>query len=69
VGTIGGIPTFEVARPDDGWLVVGVSTAQGALLWARTLGRMLVGRPEHSSFVRTIRAEAIDVKPAVALPH
>ena len=45
VGRItGGIPAFDDARPDDGWLEVGVSTADGALQWARTLGRMAAGR-------------------------
>src|SRR5947207_1852639 len=41
VGTItGGIEAFDDARPDDGWLDVGVATAHGAAEWARTLGTM-----------------------------
>lgn len=63
VGTItGGIPAFDDAEPDDGWLEVGVSTARGALQWARTLGRMAAGRSEDSPFVRTTRAKTVDVR-------
>jgi YegS/Rv2252/BmrU family lipid kinase len=63
VGKItGGIEAFEDAKPDDGWLDVGVSTAQGAWEWARALGTMAVGRSDRSPFVRTTRARRIDVK-------
>ncbi|HET8684394.1 MAG TPA: YegS/Rv2252/BmrU family lipid kinase [Micromonosporaceae bacterium] len=63
VGVItGGIRAFDDARPDDGWLEVGVATAEGALAWARTLGRMAVGRSDRSPFVRITRAKAVDVK-------
>jgi YegS/Rv2252/BmrU family lipid kinase len=63
VGTItGGIEAFDDARPDDGWLDVGVATAHGAAQWARTLGAMAVGRSENSPFVRMTRARKIDVK-------
>jgi YegS/Rv2252/BmrU family lipid kinase len=63
VGTItGGIHAFDDAKPDDGWLDVGVATAQGALEWARALGTMAVGRSDHSPFVRMTRARRIDVK-------
>ena len=58
VGTItGGIEAFDDARPDDGWLEVGVATAQGALAWARTLGQMATGRSDASPFVRITRAK------------
>lgn len=63
VGTItGGIPAFAEARPDDGWLDVGVVTAEGATQWARTLGRMVTGHPDRSPFVRTGRAKKIKVR-------
>jgi diacylglycerol kinase (ATP) len=63
VGTItGGIHAFDDAKPDDGWLDVGVATAQGALQWARALGTMAVGRSDNSPFVRTTRARQIEVK-------
>ncbi|GAA4591316.1 YegS/Rv2252/BmrU family lipid kinase [Actinoplanes octamycinicus] len=63
VGTItGGIRAFDDAAPDDGWLDVGVATAQGALQWARALGTMAVRRSDSSPFVRTTRARKISVK-------
>jgi diacylglycerol kinase (ATP) len=63
VGTItGGIQAFDDARLDDGWLEIGVATARGGLQWARTLGRMTLGRSDRSPFVRITRAKAVDVK-------
>jgi YegS/Rv2252/BmrU family lipid kinase len=58
----GGIKAFEHARPDDGWLDVGVATAEGAWQWARTLGRMAVHGAEHSPLVQITRARTLDVK-------
>ena len=59
VGTItGGINAFDDAKPDDGWLDVGVATAQGALEWARALGTMAVGRSD------TLAVRAHDPGPA-----
>lgn len=70
VGTItGGIHAFDDAKPDDGWLDVGVATAQGALQWARALGTMAVGRSDHSPFVRMTRARRVDVKLASKLEY
>src|SRR6266545_4724295 len=48
-------------RLDDGLLDVGVSTAEGALQWARTRGRMVTGQARRSPFVRTARARTVDV--------
>ncbi|MBO4274403.1 diacylglycerol kinase family lipid kinase [Microbispora triticiradicis] len=63
VGTVtGGIDVFEDARYDDGWLEVGVSTAEGPIQWARTLGRMSAGHAEKSPFVRITRARKVSVK-------
>ncbi|GAA0370917.1 hypothetical protein GCM10009530_21330 [Microbispora corallina] len=63
VGTVtGGIDVFEDARFDDGWLEVGVTTADGPIQWARTLGRMSAGKAEKSPFVRITRARKITVK-------
>ena len=62
VGMItGGIRAFDDAKPDDGWLELGVTTAEGALAWARTLGRMAAGRSDRSPFVRITRAKAADI--------
>jgi YegS/Rv2252/BmrU family lipid kinase len=63
VGTVaGGIAAFDAAKPDDGWLDVGVATARGAMQWARTMGRMALGRSEDSPFVHMTRARRVDVK-------
>jgi YegS/Rv2252/BmrU family lipid kinase len=70
VGTItGGIRAFDDAEPDDGWLEVGVSTAKGAVQWARTLGRMAAGRSDRSPFVRMTRAKTIDVRFAAPMTY
>ncbi|HYN97033.1 MAG TPA: diacylglycerol kinase family protein [Pilimelia sp.] len=62
VGRIqGGIRAFDDARPDDGWLDVGVTTAEGAGQWARALGRLALGRSDRSPFVRMTRAKKIRV--------
>lgn len=58
----GGITAFDDAKPDDGWLDVGVATARGVSQWARTMGRMAVGRSAESPFVHMTRAQRIDVK-------
>ncbi|ROP32727.1 diacylglycerol/lipid kinase family protein [Couchioplanes caeruleus] len=58
----GGITAFDDAKPDDGWLDVGVATARGAVQWARTMGQMAVGRSADSPFVHMTRARRIDVK-------
>lgn len=63
VGTItGGIEAFDDARPDDGWLEIGVTTAKGPIQWARMLGRMSSGRSEESPFVRMTRARKVQVR-------
>ncbi|MFE9201408.1 diacylglycerol/lipid kinase family protein [Micromonospora sp. NPDC007230] len=63
VGTItGGIPAFDDARPDDGALEIGVSTASGAVDWARTLGRMAAGRSADSPLVRITRGRQVRVR-------
>jgi diacylglycerol kinase (ATP) len=70
VSTItGGIEAFDDAQPDDGRLEVGVATAQGVLDWARTLGRMAVGRTEESPFVRITRARKVKVTFAAATTY
>jgi diacylglycerol kinase family enzyme len=65
----GGIRAFDDAKPDDGWLDVGVATAQGALQWARALGTMAVGRSDSSPFVRTTRARRVEVELESKMPY
>ncbi|MDP9850230.1 diacylglycerol/lipid kinase family protein [Streptosporangium lutulentum] len=70
VGTItGGIEAFDDARPDDGWLEIGVTTAKGPIQWARVLGQMSAGRSDESPFVRMTRARKISVKLAVPMTY
>jgi YegS/Rv2252/BmrU family lipid kinase len=70
VGTItGGIEAFDDARPDDGWLEVGISTAQGPIQWARVFGTMATGRSEDSPFLRITRAREVTAKFASPLTY
>ena len=52
----GGIRAFPDAVPDDGWLEVGVTTAEGLRQWARTAGRLATGHADRSPHVHTTRA-------------
>ncbi len=65
----GGLVAFPDARPDDGQLEIGVVTAATTLQWARVLGRLLRGAPEHSKLVRTGRGRKISVKLDRELPY
>ncbi|MEV0716284.1 diacylglycerol kinase family protein [Asanoa sp. NPDC050611] len=70
VGTItGGIRAFDDASPHDGRLEVGVATAEGALEWARTLGRMATGRSAGSPFVKMTAGRKIRVQLAEPLTY
>ena len=70
VGTIlGGVQVFDDARPDDGWLDVGVSSADGPVQWARALGRIGAGHADRSPFIRTTRAKRISVKLSAPLAY
>ncbi|MFI7699669.1 diacylglycerol/lipid kinase family protein [Nonomuraea sp. NPDC049480] len=70
VSTIaGGVEAFDDARPDDGWLEVGVSTAKGPLQWARVIGRMASGRTDDSPFVRITRAKKVSARFGVPLAY
>ncbi|MBT2228418.1 diacylglycerol kinase family protein [Nonomuraea sp. NEAU-A123] len=65
----GGIEAFDDARPDDGWLEVGVSTAKGPVQWARVIGRMATGRSDDSPFVRMTRARKVSARFATPLTY
>jgi len=63
VSTItGGIRVFDGAEPGDGVLHVGVTTAEGAMQWARTMARVALDRSEKSPFVEITRGRRIDVR-------
>ncbi|MEV4533277.1 diacylglycerol kinase family protein [Asanoa sp. NPDC049518] len=70
VGTItGGIRAFDDASPHDGRLEVGVATAEGALEWARTLGRIATGRSEGSPFIKITAGRKVRVELAEPLVY
>ena len=63
VGSVfGGLELFEGSRPDDGLLEVGIVTAKSRTQWARTVGRVVLGRAEKSPFVTTSRGRKIRVR-------
>jgi diacylglycerol kinase (ATP) len=66
---IGGLSAFPDASPTDGFLEIGVVTADGAMEWARTLGRAAVGDVSGSPFVDTTTGTKFDVRFDVATPY
>jgi diacylglycerol kinase (ATP) len=69
VGRItGGVPAFDDADPTDGEIEVGVTTASGALQWARTLGRVAFGRSDKSPYVRMTHGRTFSVRLDAPLP-
>ncbi len=57
----GGVEAFDGARPDDGLLELGVSSAEGIVQWARTVARMAVGSTAKSPFVQVTKAKKVTV--------
>lgn len=49
---LGGVEAFPQAQPDSGRLDLGVVTARDPVQWTRTFGRLALGDPEQSPFVR-----------------
>jgi diacylglycerol kinase (ATP) len=45
---LGGVEAFHGARPDDGFLELGVVTAKNPAQWARTLARVMAGQASRS---------------------
>jgi diacylglycerol kinase family enzyme len=63
MGTLaGGLTAFPDASPDDGKLEVGVVTAEGALQWARLLGRLATGHADRSPLARMTRGRQVDIR-------
>jgi diacylglycerol kinase (ATP) len=56
---MGGVKAFDGARPDDGYLELGVVSAKNMTQWTRTLGRVAFGKAEKSPFIETARARVI----------
>jgi diacylglycerol kinase (ATP) len=65
----GGLSVFPKAQADDGLLSIGVSTADSALDWARTLGATLVGDAASSPFVEMTAGGGVEVSLDEALPY
>jgi YegS/Rv2252/BmrU family lipid kinase len=66
---LGGIQAFPAAQPDDGLLDFGVVTAKNAAQWARTLGKLALGRAEQSPFVEVTRGRQAQIRFARKLPY
>jgi diacylglycerol kinase (ATP) len=59
---LGGVEAFPQAQPDDGRLELGVVTARNPAEWARTFGRLAVGHPDQSPFVKVTQGKKIRIK-------
>ncbi|HEX4094699.1 MAG TPA: diacylglycerol kinase family protein [Trebonia sp.] len=59
---LGGIEAFPQAQPDDGRLELGVVTAKNPAQWARTFGRLALGHPDQSPFVRVTQGRKIRIR-------
>src|ERR1022692_5028482 len=59
---LGGVEAFSGARPDDGLLELGVVTAKNPVEWARTLGRVALGKSEKSPFVEVTRGKKFRIR-------
>jgi diacylglycerol kinase (ATP) len=59
---LGGVEAFHGAQPDDGLLELAVVTAKNPAEWARTLGRVAVGKAERSPFVHVTRGRQFLVR-------
>jgi diacylglycerol kinase family enzyme len=66
---LGGIEAFAGAKPDDGYLELGVITAQNAFEWLRTFGRVALGRAEQSPFVEVTRGEEFLIRFDRKIPY
>ena len=66
---MGGVTAFDDARPDDGWLEIGMVTAEGPVQWARVFARMAMSRSERSPFVQTTRGTKVDIRLDRKMPY
>jgi diacylglycerol kinase (ATP) len=66
---LGGVEAFTGARPDDGLLDLGVITAKNPVEWARTLGRVALGKAEGSPFVELTQGKRFRIKFDRQLPY
>ena len=66
---MGGVEVFDGAAPDDGWLDVGVATAQGAFAWSRAMLHVGTGRAGASPYIKRARAQRMTVRLAAPLRY
>jgi YegS/Rv2252/BmrU family lipid kinase len=59
---LGGIEAFPQAQPDDGRLELGVVTARDPVQWARTFGRLALGHPQQSPFVKVTQGKKFRIR-------
>jgi len=59
---LGGIEAFPGAQPDDGRLELGVVTARNPVQWARTFGRLTLGHPDESPFVKATQGKKFRIR-------
>ena len=59
---LGGVEAFPHARPDDGWLELGVVTARNPAQWTRTFGQLAVGHPDRSPFVKVTQGKKFRIR-------
>ena len=70
VGTIlGGIKAFPEARPDDGLLELGVVTAKNPVEWARTFGKLALGRAKESPFAEVTHGTKFTIRFDQKVPY
>ena len=70
VGTIlGGIKAFPEARPDDGLLELGVVTAKNPVEWARTFGKLALGRAKESPFAEVTHGTKFRIRFDQKVPY
>jgi len=59
---LGGVEAFPEAQPDDGRLELGVVTARNPVQWARTFGRLALGHPDESPFVKVTQGKNFRIR-------
>jgi len=66
---LAGVQAFPQARPDDGYLELGVVTAKNPVEWASTFGRLALGRAEKSPFVEVTQGKKFRIRFDRKLPY
>jgi diacylglycerol kinase (ATP) len=59
---LGGVEAFPEAQPDDGRLELGLVTARNPVQWVRTFGRLALGHPDESPFVKVTQGKKFRIR-------